>query len=99
MFQCSLDNLLEELPRSFVNLKSLSLHIPYCCLSSFLSIFCLVRKAPNLEVLDVEVIMLIVVVKNLNVFCTYYVCYFSIESCVDSLVSTLKRMMKLILTF
>ncbi|KAK1603615.1 hypothetical protein QYE76_027288 [Lolium multiflorum] len=51
---CSLDNLLEELPRSFVNLKSLSLHIPYCCLSSFLSIFCLVRKAPNLEVLDVE---------------------------------------------
>ncbi|XP_047054543.1 F-box/FBD/LRR-repeat protein At1g13570-like [Lolium rigidum] len=50
----SMDNLLEGLSRSFVNLKCLSLHIPYCCLSSFLSIFCLARKAPNLEVFDIE---------------------------------------------
>jgi hypothetical protein len=38
------------------------MHIRYCCLSSFLSIYCLVRNAPNLEVLDIEVIMLLVVV-------------------------------------
>ncbi|KAM0848930.1 hypothetical protein ACQ4PT_054057 [Festuca glaucescens] len=50
----SMDNLLEGLSQSFVNLKSLSLDIPFCCLSCLLSIFYLVRNAPNLEVLDIK---------------------------------------------
>ncbi|CAO2163093.1 unnamed protein product [Urochloa humidicola] len=47
-------NVLEGLSCHFNNLKASSLQTSLHLLSSFLSLFCLLRNAPNLEVLDIE---------------------------------------------
>ncbi|CAL4999224.1 unnamed protein product [Urochloa decumbens] len=47
-------NVLEGLSCRFNNLKSLSLQTSLHLLSGVLSLFCLLRNAPNLEVLDIE---------------------------------------------
>ncbi|KAE8804423.1 F-box/FBD/LRR-repeat protein [Hordeum vulgare] len=49
-------NILETLPFTFVNLKSLTLLTHFCELHSFLSTICLLRRAPSLESLKIEVI-------------------------------------------
>ncbi|KAM0910399.1 hypothetical protein ACQ4PT_014180 [Festuca glaucescens] len=46
-------NILETLPCTFGNLKSLKLYTQFCELSSILSTFCLLRNAPNLERLKI----------------------------------------------
>ncbi|CAO2191720.1 unnamed protein product, partial [Urochloa humidicola] len=46
---------LEGLSCSFENLKSLSLHTDFCFLSTILSTLCLLKNAPNLEELSIQV--------------------------------------------
>ncbi|CAO2202153.1 unnamed protein product, partial [Urochloa humidicola] len=46
---------LEGLSCSFENLKSLSLHTDFCFLSTILSTLCLLKNAPNLEELSIQI--------------------------------------------
>ncbi|CAL4999233.1 unnamed protein product [Urochloa decumbens] len=47
---------LEGLSCSFVNLKSLSLHTNFCSLPTILSTLCLLKNAPNLEELSIQIL-------------------------------------------
>ncbi|XP_048527838.1 uncharacterized protein LOC125507231 [Triticum urartu] len=55
--RCQLNgaNILETLPCTFINLKSLTLVTHLCELPSILSTFCLLRNAPSLESLKIQV--------------------------------------------
>ncbi|XP_044392230.1 F-box/FBD/LRR-repeat protein At1g13570-like [Triticum aestivum] len=50
------DNILESLPCTFINLKSLTLLTHFCKLPSILSTFCFPRNAPSLESLKIQVV-------------------------------------------
>ncbi|CAN6217831.1 unnamed protein product [Urochloa humidicola] len=48
------DTLLETLPYTFVNLRSLFLWTHFCKMYAILATFCLLRNAPNLEELEIQ---------------------------------------------
>ncbi|CAM0951558.1 unnamed protein product [Alopecurus aequalis] len=48
--------ILQTLPCTFGNLKSLKLYTQFCELPSILSTFCLLRNAPNLERLKIQIV-------------------------------------------
>jgi hypothetical protein len=51
------DNALEGLSCSFEKLKKLTLRTKFCDVSNILCMFSLLNKCPNIEVLDIEVIL------------------------------------------
>ena len=56
-FQVNGINILETLPCTFDNLKSLKLFMDFCELPSILSVFCLLKSMPNLEELKIKVML------------------------------------------
>lgn len=55
IFQSNGAKILETLPCTFDSLKSLKLYMDFCELPAILTIFCLLRNAPNLEKLKIMV--------------------------------------------